>query len=100
MQDKGLDEAFWPLYEMDEPPKTKTYAHWLLRALFALAACLALWGLHSYAPDKGGFAACSWSSGLLVAPPKCFMTCASIWHCLGLELGRFHMAILPIVQAI
>ena len=53
LQDKGLDEAFWPIYEVDERPEKTGMAHWLLRVLFGLAICLSLWGLHSYVPDKG-----------------------------------------------
>lgn len=57
LQDKGLDEAFWPILQMDEPPEKKGVSHWVSRVLFALAACLALWGLYFYVPAKGACAA-------------------------------------------
>lgn len=55
LQDKGLDEAFWPIFQFDEPDKDKNA--WVqrgLRLLFGLALASMSFALYHHAPDKGG----------------------------------------------
>ncbi|KAK9804442.1 hypothetical protein WJX73_000818 [Symbiochloris irregularis] len=54
--DKGLDEAFWPLWQMDEPPEKRGITHWLLRVLMGLTTCMTIWTLYQYVPDAKGAA--------------------------------------------
>jgi len=53
MQDKGIDEAFWPIFELDEVPEAGKGSHWTVRIGMAAALVAAVWALHAYAPDKG-----------------------------------------------
>ena len=54
MQEKGIDEAFWPLYELDERPEEGKGSHWFVRIAMALALVGTVWALHVYVPDKAG----------------------------------------------
>ena len=53
-QEKGIDEAFWPLYELDERPEEGKGSHWFVRIGMALALIGTVWALHVYVPDKAG----------------------------------------------
>ena len=69
MQEKGIDEAFWPLYELDEQPEKGKGSHWLVRTGMALTLAGVVWALHVYVPDKAGrtWAPCSVASSFLRA---------------------------------
>lgn len=54
MQEKGIDEAFWPLYELDEQPEKGKGSHWIVRTGMALTLAGVVWALHVYVPDKAG----------------------------------------------
>lgn len=54
VQEKGIDEAFWPLYELDEQPEEGKGSHWFVRIAMALALVGTVWALHVYVPDKAG----------------------------------------------
>ena len=54
MQEKGIDEAFWPLYELDEQPEKGKGSHWVVRTGMALTLAGVVWALHVYVPDKAG----------------------------------------------
>ena len=54
LQEKGIDEAFWPLYELDERPEEGKGSHWFVRIAMALALVGTVWALHVYVPDKAG----------------------------------------------
>lgn len=56
VQEKGIDEAFWPLYELDEQPEKGKGSHWLVRTGMALTVAGVVWALHVYVPDKAGAA--------------------------------------------
>lgn len=53
VQDKGIDEAFWPIFELDEVPEAGKGSHWTVRIGMGAALVAAVWALHAYAPDKG-----------------------------------------------
>ena len=53
VQDKGIDEAFWPILELDAKPEEGKGSHWIVRFGMGAAIVLAVWALHAYAPDKG-----------------------------------------------
>ncbi len=53
LQDKGIDEAFWPIFQMDEVPEEGKGSHWTVRIGMGAALVLAVWALQAYAPDKG-----------------------------------------------
>ena len=53
LQDKGLDEAFWPIFELDEPPKRAWASHWALRLGTVVAVGAACWAVLTYAPETG-----------------------------------------------
>ena len=53
LQEKGIDEAFWPLVQLDEEPAKGKGSHWAVRIGMGLALGGAIWALHAYAPDKG-----------------------------------------------
>jgi hypothetical protein len=52
-QDKGIDEAFWPILELDPKPEEGKGSHWTVRFGMGAALMLSIWALHAYAPDKG-----------------------------------------------
>ena len=52
-QDKGIDEAFWPILQMDEPPESKWSNHWSLRVGTMGAVAATLWVILTYAPETG-----------------------------------------------
>ncbi len=54
VKEKGIDEAFWPLYELDEQPEKGKGSHWLVRTGMALTLGGVVWALHVYVPDKAG----------------------------------------------
>lgn len=54
VQEKGIDEAFWPLYELDERAEEGKGSHWLVRTGMALTLGGLVWALHVYVPDKAG----------------------------------------------
>ena len=54
VQEKGIDEAFWPLYELDEQPEEGKGSHWFVRIAMAMALVGTVWALHVYVPDKAG----------------------------------------------
>ena len=54
VQEKGIDEAFWPLYELDERAEEGKGSHWLVRTGMALTLAGLVWALHVYVPDKAG----------------------------------------------
>ena len=56
MQEKGIDEAFWPLYELDEWPEEGKGSSWFVRIGIALTLIGVVWALHVYVPDKAGTA--------------------------------------------
>jgi hypothetical protein len=58
VQDKGIDEAFWPIFQMDKVEEGKG-SHWSLRMLFAVIIGVGVYGSYTYAPDRGGLAAMS-----------------------------------------
>ena len=53
VQDKGIDEAFWPIFQLDEAPKEGRGSHWAVRIALGAALAGAVWAVQSYAPDKG-----------------------------------------------
>lgn len=53
MQEKGIDEAFWPIFELDEAPEKGKGSHWAVRIGLGLALVASIWALQAYAPDKG-----------------------------------------------
>ena len=53
LQEKGLDEAFWPILELDKPPQENWSNHWSLRLLTMAAVGATLWVILSYAPETG-----------------------------------------------
>lgn len=52
-QEKGIDEAFWPIFQLDEAPAKGKGSHWAVRIGMGLALGGAIWALHAYVPDKG-----------------------------------------------
>ncbi len=60
LQEKGIDEAFWPLYELDEQPEKGKGSHWLVRTGMALTLAGVVWALHVYVPDKAGRHPAAW----------------------------------------
>ena len=52
VQDKGIDEAFWPVFELEDVKEGKGRSHWLTRVALAAALAASVWALHVYAPDR------------------------------------------------
>ena len=54
-QDKGLDEAFWPIFQLEEASKDKNSAlQAALRAGVGIGLSGMCYALYHHAPDKGG----------------------------------------------
>eukprot|EP00884_Botryococcus_braunii_P003901 jgi/Botrbrau1/13511/Bobra.0082s0104.1 len=51
-EDKGITEAFWPIFEVEKPEEGKG-SQWWLRAIFAIVLGLCIYGSIVYAPDTG-----------------------------------------------
>lgn len=51
-QDKGIDQAFWPILELEEVEEGKRGSHWLSRVALAAGLAASVWALHVYAPDR------------------------------------------------
>ena len=51
-QDKGIDQAFWPVFELEDEKEGKGRSHWLTRVALAAALAASVWALHVYAPDR------------------------------------------------
>lgn len=60
--DKGIDEAFWPIFQMDEVPEEGKGSHWTVRFGMGAALVLGVWALHAYAPDKGAVRKGAWDA--------------------------------------
>ncbi|KAK9907282.1 hypothetical protein WJX75_000641 [Coccomyxa subellipsoidea] len=58
--DKGIDEAFWPILELDPKPEEGKGSHWTVRFGMGAALMLSIWALHAYAPDKGAVRDGAW----------------------------------------
>ena len=52
MQDKGIDQAFWPVFELEDVKEGKGRSHWLTRVALAAGLAASVWALHVYAPDR------------------------------------------------
>ena len=53
-QDKGLDEAFWPIFQLEEAPKDRnSVLHGALRAGVGIGLAGMCYALYHHAPDKG-----------------------------------------------
>ena len=54
VQDKGLDEAFWPIFQLEEASKDKNSAlQAALRAGVGIGLAGMCYALYHHAPDKG-----------------------------------------------
>ena len=51
-QDKGIDQAFWPIFELEDMEEGKRGSHWLTRVALATGLAASVWALHVYAPDR------------------------------------------------
>ncbi|KAK9839798.1 hypothetical protein WJX81_002420 [Elliptochloris bilobata] len=51
-EDKGIDQAFWPIFELEDEREGKGRSHWLTRVALAAALGASVWALHVYAPDR------------------------------------------------
>lgn len=56
LQDKGLDEAFWPIFQLDEPEKEKSQ---VIQGGMRFGVAVSLIGMsyafYHHVPDKGEF---------------------------------------------
>jgi hypothetical protein len=88
VQDKGIDEAFWPIFQMDKVEEGKG-SHWSLRLLFAVIIGVGVYGSYTYAPDRGGLPS-------VLIPCPVYGLLRFCWHhwrelCGPLVLGPFGM---------